>query len=552
MAIKNLKRGQITRPAPQTLKTVRYPAPIKGIDARVALTEGSPIHCVYTYNLVPFEFGMALRKGYREFQIDVDDGAGAGVHTMIPFEGVAEDGIQDRLFAATNEGIWDTTVAGAAPVLKLAFADQQDNAGYGVYTHYVDDAGTDLLLYADNINGLFTYTASTETWAQTTGITGPVVANIRWVVSHKQRLWLIEENSTKAWYLGVGSISGAATEFFFGSKFAHGGNLEGLFSWSVDGGAGVDDLLVAVSRSGDVLHYKGADPSSAATWDLVGSYYIGQIPRGPFFGSEHGGQLFLLSTYGLTGMNDLLQGVDTSLTREGGLTQSALSGGVAGLLRQRMTTTIDDYGWSVRIVPSEGALLISSPRIGSGPNIQYTYNMGTSGWGLWRDVPMTVFDTFKGAVVFGTEDNKVMRMDVTSDNVLLTPIVGTINGDPINFSLLTSYQALAADGLYKRVKLIRADFIADGEPEFALKARYDYDISEVLLPTAPPISPNALWDDGAWDVAMWGGAGNTAFNGLQGSWGNGRYIAVAMTGRSRETTRFIGFDVMYDVGGPLV
>lgn len=551
MAIRNLARGQVSRPAPQTLATARIPAPIKGIDARVALTEGAPLNCVYNYNMVPFEYGMAVRKGYREYQINVDDGAGLGVHTIIPFDGVEENGVQDKLFAVTNEGIWDVTVAAAAPILKFTFADQQANAGYGVYAHYTNDAEDDVLFFADNFNGLFQYDAGTDTWAQATDIHGPVIENIRFVVTHKQRVWFIEENSTKAWYLPIGSNSGQAEEFFFGSKFSHGGNLEGLFNWTIDGGDGVDDYFVAVSRSGDVLPYRGADPSSADTWELVGTYFIGSVPRGPSFGSEHGGELFLLSAYGLTSMNDLLNGVNSDTLQDMEAQQSSISGQITGLLRNRMNITMDDYGWQVQLAPSEGALIIASPRVGSGPYIQYVYNLATRGWGLWRGVPMTHFDSWHGAVVFGNENNIVYRMDVTADNVTINPPAEGLNGDPIEFSVLTSYQTLGAEGLYKKVKLIRADFLADGPPEYVAVARYDYDIQEALLPAGPPIGVGALWDAGLWDLAIWQTDGNASFNGLNGTWGYGRTVAVAIRGAVRETTRLVGFDIMYTTGGPM-
>ena len=131
------------------------------------------------------------------------------------------------------------------------------------------------------------------------------MADIRGVVAHKQRIWFLEEDSTTGWYLGIGSIAGEVSPFYFGAKFRHGGRLAGLFNWSVDGGAGVDDFLVAVSQAGDVLPYQGSDPSSD-DWQLRGSYFIGEVPNTPTFGTEQGGELFLLSSFGVSSLNDLL------------------------------------------------------------------------------------------------------------------------------------------------------------------------------------------------------------------------------------------------------
>lgn len=555
MAIHNLMPGQVSRPAKQALKTARFPAPLKGVDARVALTEASAVNAVYSYNMTPFEYGVAVRKGYREHQVGVDLGESEGIHTIIPFDGIESQGAQDRLFAVTNEGIWDVTVAGAAPILKEEFIDKQLEAGYGVYTHYVGNDEADVLFYADSINGLFEYDAQTDEWGLATEITGPVIANINWIVSHKQRLWMIEENSTKAWYLEVGAKKGLATEFFFGSKFTHGGHLAGLFSWSVDGGGGLDDLFVAVSRAGDVLPYKGADPEIVPgednAWEVIGTYFIGKIPVGPYFGTEHGGELFLLSEYGIVSMNDLLQGVDSAaLSAVGG--GNAVAGPIAGLVRRRMDQTINSHGWQVQVAPSAGGIVINSPRILTGPHIQYYYNFSTRAWGFWRGVPMTAFDQYDGALVFGDVDNRILRMDVTVDNFLLDPPPETVNGVPIDFSLLTAFQGIDTDALYKRVQLIRPDFNAQAPPSFTAVARFDYDITEAIDVADTPIPDGDVWDDGLWDLAIWGTTGDNPYSEIRGSWGYGRYIAIALRGSSRAETRLIGFDVLYDVGGPLI
>lgn len=551
MAVHALQRGQISRPQQTNNTVVRFPAPIGGIDSRISLTNPDPTVCVYTFNMVPFEYGMAVRKGYREWQLNVNNGNFLGIHTMIPYDGLPVDQTDDRLFAVTNEGIWDVTVATAAPILKLSFIDDSVNAGYGVYTQYVTDADEQLLFYADSKNGLFTYDPQTDTWAQTTGITGPVIENVRFIVSHKQRLWLVEEDSAKAWYLPIRSIAGAAVEFFFGSKFKHGGNLAGLFNWSVDGGDGVDDYLVGVSRSGDVLPYRGTDPTDANTWQLQGTFFVGEIPAGPFFATETGGEMYILSNFGLNSMNELLQGVDSSVLRKDQI-QGNVTGKITGILRERLENTKGDFGWAVRVIPAEGGILISSPRVQSGDFIQFYYNFSTNAWGIWRGVPIEAFEIWKSDVVFGSPLGNIYIMDVFVDNVLITPPVDVANGVPIEFSLLTSYLPLTQEGVYKRVKLIRPDFLARSKPEFSVLARYDYDLTEAILSITEPTENDGIWDISLWDIAIWGASDSQAFNNILGTWGTGRYIAIAMVGKTRDFTRLIGWDVVLDTGGIMI
>ena len=96
MAIHHLQKGQISRPAKKAYNTVRLPAPLQGIDAPLAM--GTELnYCAYTINLIPNEYGMQTRYGFREHVINLDTGVDAslGVRTMIPFDGVASGGADD-------------------------------------------------------------------------------------------------------------------------------------------------------------------------------------------------------------------------------------------------------------------------------------------------------------------------------------------------------------------------------------------------------------------------------------------------------------------------
>ena len=529
-------------------QVTRYPAPAGGIDVRQAIGNEALDTCVYTYNLVPFEFGMRVRKGYREWQKDLTVGLSQGVNTVMPYQGSPQDNSADRLFAVTNEGIWDVTADEGTPSLEYTFNTVDPDAGFGTFIQYVADSGANLLFYADNVNGVFQYSPDTGLWT-IPAITGVDVTNLDSVVSHKQRIWFTERGSTTAWYLSVGAIAGAATPFFFGSKFQHGGALAGLFNWTVDGGEGVDDYLVAVSRSGDVLPYKGTDPTGE-DWEIRGTYYIGEIPNAANFGTEQGGELFLLSVYGVISMSDLLSGVDTTATlinAEG--TSTSLK--IAGLLRQDMQVKLTQRGWGISNLPSEGGLLISTPFENNEQPIQYYFNVATQGWGLWRDVPIVSFSAGINSVIIGTKDNRVCIMDVAVDNKLIDPVNPATNGDDIQFSILTAFSSLGAEGVYKRVKILRPDFLAREAPDYSIQARYDYDIAEAanFQLVAPPSVTSGVWDLSSWDAAYWGGSVDAAFSSVGGAWGSGRYVAIAMIGKTRTDTRLAGWDLVFDSGG---
>ena len=541
------RKPKFNTPSPQTAQVTTWPAPTGGVDVRQPAGSMSPENCLYSFNIMPAEWGMLLRNGFREYVIGIESAAdlGDGVRSLFAFDGVLTGAADDRLFAVTNEGIWDVTTYDIAPVQKAVFTDTSEDAGRGVICHYVEDGGDEFLWYADETNGLWEYSELTDLWDRPAGIVGPVIENVAFVVVHKQRVWLIEKDSTIGWYLPVGSKSGQATEFYFGSKFPHGGKLSGLYNWTVDGGAGLDDILIAVSSSGDLIPYQGGDPSSADTWSAIGTYFVGKTPKGRRFVSEYGGDIYILSAYGIIAMSDLTRGVDPK-----DVAASSLSFKIARELRVALGRTGDQYGWELQFSPSIGSVVVLSPKEVGREQIQYVMNMSTQGWGYYRGVPMNCIAEWRNKIYFGTTTDTVEVMDVTRDNVKITQ-VGDYNGDPIQFSMLTSSQGYGSDGRYKTCQYIRADFWGSLAPEYATKALYDYDIAELTAISGPPLQPGDLWDVGLWDQAVWGGGAGVGQHKLLGSGGLGRSFAVAVRGESSEGLRFISFDVIWVDGGPV-
>lgn len=552
MAIRAYKKQSMIPGQKRVSESLVVPAPVAGIDVSRGLAYGNLENCLYSYNMVAAEYGLRVRHGYREWAIGLDNGAFIGVHTIVPFGGDDADLSNDRLFAVTNEGIWDATTEGGAPTLEIDFSDPANggdtsaDAGYGVYTNYTTQAGDRILFYADSRNGLFRYNESTDAWVREATITGPVIADVVFVMSHKNQIWFIERNQSYAWYLEELSVSGAATQFYFGTKFTHGGNVAGLFSWTIDGGTGVDDYFVAVSRSGDVIVYQGNDPSSADDWSATGQYFIGEIPRGAKFGSHDGGNLHLLSVQGLISMNEIIRGVD-------GKNENAdiESRKIAYYIRPFLQEYKNEQGWEVRQTPSIGTLIINAPPRADGVEIQWVKNTTIDSWGLWRSVPMLCVDEWRGDVYIGDGEGRVLVMDNFVDNELLTPPPDGINGQAIPFSVLTTFNDYGKPTVYKRGKYIRPQFLATSEPSQTCAFRYDYDINEAFNTSPAPVLGGSVWDGGLWDMADWDNVTPEGYADVRGGWGMGRTVAVVMVGRSVSDTTLISWDVIYDAGGPM-
>lgn len=515
------------------------------MDGRVGLGQGDPNVATYTYNLMASEYGMKVRNGYQEHCIDLVSVEGTGVKTILPFEATG-DTADSRLFATTNEGIWDCSTYDI-PSLVQAFGTTTGNAGVGTFIQYVTDAGDTLMFYADEENGLFTYDQGTDSWAVTAGITGVDTTKVRVVMVHKLRIWLVEKDSADAWYLGIGAISGAATKFQFGQQFKHGGVMAGLFNWTIDGGIGVDDYLVAVSSAGDVLPYQGSDPESTDDiWENRGVYYVGEVSRVQQCATTVGGDLYILSVFGLVPLAELLNGVAVEDVSRG----NSIAAKMAFLLQNDLKTYGINTGWRIDFMPAQGDLIISSPIRANDVYLQYVFDLSNNSFGWWREVPINCFDEWQGILYFGTSDNTVQAMNVDLDQVKITPI-NEQNGVQINFSALFAFLPYDSAGGFKRGVAVRPDFMSTRKISYESKFTYDYEILNFTNTLSGATVPAGRWDNGLWDNAIWGTSSLTNKATVIGGAGIGRTMAVAINGASTSDNWLMSYDVMWDNGGLL-
>lgn len=521
-------------PAP-SIKAVPVPAPTKGINAVDGLASLDPMYCLSAKNLIADGRTMKVRPGYQEFATSV--GSGNGLRTIIPFEAAAT--VNNELFAVAREGIYKITAGGAIGAAEVALSNGT-NTGWGVWTTMVSDAGTHYAWYADETDGLYRR-AEAGTWAAVTDITGVAETALKFVMQFKGRMWFVEGDSGSAWYLATGAIAGAATEFNFGNKFAHGGKLVGLWSWTVDGGEGIDDHLVAISSAGDVMVYKGTDPSSIATWELVGQYYMGVPPAGRTIAKQQGGDLYLLSQYGVIPLTRLLQGAlvqqeDAQLTRN-----------IAPLIADTLFSTRSSYGWSMINVPQANVFLVATPLVVGEEYLQYVLSTRTQGWTEFESLPAQCGESYLGTFYFGNDSDEVYVLEGYQDGVAAA---GT-GGVDITWSMLTSFQEYGEVGNYHSVSFMRPVFLSGGAPGISLEARFDYDLNAAsAAPSAGSVTGLAQWDVSVWDTAIWGSSLVT-LDRVVAATGIGRAMAVALSGASNTDTGLIRIDLMFQSGGYL-
>tara|TARA_R110002051_G_scaffold325625_1_gene429516 strand:- start:21688 stop:23316 length:1629 start_codon:yes stop_codon:yes gene_type:complete len=526
-------------PQQQVTTSAVVPAPVLGVQSNKSLYEMDPRECIYAYNIIPREYAMEVRKGYYLFATIDDE---AEIRTVMEFP----DGANSKIFAATTEGIYDITAGGTISAATFAYewTTSGPESGYCSYVFFTNSSGMHLLV-CDETNGYVRFDGTDWTvggmTADPAGVNGPIGGddNLVHVCEFKERLWFTEQNTGRAWYTAPGSLSGTSTPFEFGRKFTHGGYLRALYNWTIDGGNGVDDYLLAVGDSGDLLVYKGTDPSDVASFSQIGNWYVGDLPAGRRVGSNFGGEFVLLCAGGLVSITKLLRGADI------GENTAYLTYNIARLIRNTLASYSALKGWDITLFPEDNLLIVSSPE--SVSNLQFVMNISTKAWGMTRNVPTLSSMVYDGNLYIGDRSGSIHIQSGSTDGA----DVNGADGDDIEWSFLSSYQSLGSPGANKRMQLVRPLFLSSGAPSYDVQARYDFDLSAVIGGSlTTPTYEASLWDEGVWDEATWGGGAIVSY-GVLGTKGMGRHLALAVVGRSAAATEYGGADVLWDVGGLL-
>jgi hypothetical protein len=531
------------KPQRQNTKPVFFPATQGGINAVSAASAVPPQDALLLINMIPSEKGVRIRKGWIEHCIKIP--LGDGVKTLVPFTHQNVDAPVDRLFGLTSDGIYDVTAPGVAPVKVFDFPVKSGEAGWAQWTHFTTIAGQFILL-TDKANGYIVYTASTNTWAAgvvTSTPPGLLVTSLVFVMVWKNRVWFIEKDTGTGWYLPVGSITGAVLPFYFGNKFKYGGYLKSLWNWTLDGGEGVDDYLVALGSAGDMVVYKGTDPAAVATFNQTGWWYVGKPMQGRRQGANMGGELLIDTAFGVLQTSKLVAGQPA--TDEA----VSMSYKINPAINQTADRMSDFYGWEMVFIPKEQLLMVITPKEDGQPYLQYVFNTSTRAWCVFIDLPIKTGVMWKNKFYFGTPDNRIASYDGFLDKVFLDPV---LDGDPqpIQWESLTGFQGFSEPFIWKRVQFMRPLFIAQANPVYKIVARYDFNLTPPAgSPVFPPTS-GGIWNIGIWDFSTWGG-GYVTTGSPKGGSGMGRYVALYMRGRAASEIIHVGTDVLYDTGGML-
>tara|TARA_R110002126_G_scaffold148757_1_gene294786 strand:+ start:6191 stop:7747 length:1557 start_codon:yes stop_codon:yes gene_type:complete len=502
------------------------PAPVGGWNARDSLANMDPMDAVTLVNYFPTVSNCVLRGGYSKWAT----GFTGQAQSLLSYSG----GATNKLFAVVGTpslSIYDVTAGGA---VGAAVVSSLTNAIWE-YTNVATTGGN--YLYAVNgVDKPRLYDGTTWTAidaASTPAITGVTTTTLDNITLFKNRLWFIQKNTLKAWYLPTSAVGGAAQSLDLSSIARFGGHLVDLDTWTIDAGYGVDDNLAFITSNGEVIVYRGTDPASDATWALAGVWKLGS-PISKRAMLKWGGDLLILTYDGLMPMAASLQSSRLD-------PRVALSNKIQGAITKAATEyggTHAAVGWQVFYNAKRTAVWINVPVADGSQQQQYVMNTITASWCQFTGWEANVWETYDDDPYFGGNGYVGKAWDSTYAD----------NNANISANVLQAFNYLGSRGVQKYFTRARPSIFTDGNPAISMGINVDFDIQNNATPLSYSASAMGLWDSGTWDAAVWGDDLQIT-NNWQGVTGLGYCGAVLLTSASTGLQiEWASTDVVYQSG----
>jgi len=348
------------------------------------------------------------------------------------------------------------------------------------------------------------------------------------VTAHMNRLFFADESNLAVYYLPLQQKDGVLTVLPLNAIFKRGGTIKAMYTWTVDGGMGLDDQLVIFTTNGECAIYSGVDPDTDL--GLVG-VYRSDPPMSKHSVIQYGGELYVMLPTGVTPM--------TSMIKAGKEGLEAVDRSITPMFLANSIAHRDQAGWELFLNPSSGRLFCNMP-LGGGRYDQMVRSMPKAIWSKFEDCPARTWGWINPYVYFGDDYGNIYQMH---------PLYRTDDGAPIRVDVQMAWSQFKTPSL-KHFKMILPYIITDGNPRPFVDVKVDYDSSPIL--NQPEISETeegtAAWDFAVWDVDDWVG-GSRNWGNWTGVAGLGRVGAVRLSAYvSNCSFAVTGFDVLYEEG----
>lgn len=575
--------------------------PTGGLNLRDAYLDMPPNDAVSLRSIISGAYGLAVRNGYQEWASNLPNNLPVST-LMSYYPAVAEQlsiepslyvtrqgqfsaqlparaavgniPLSGQLFACTNLSIYDITAGGEGPWTPQGGVGPV-TSDFWTWRNF-QNAGGNFLLATNDEGGYVFYGGASFTSGFDTGFStqdsgfsrveeGQLPTQINgidpdlfvYVSVWKGRVWFVEKDSSRAWYLPPAQFTGAAKQFDFGPQFRHGGFLVALVNWTIDGGIGVDDYLVAVGSEGDVVIYKGYDPDQAGTdpnaFQLHGIWYVGPLPKGRRQIDPYGGDVYVLSVMGVKQISKLVvtSGDEDQMVNN---ISAKIDPGITSVMN-RVPSSLDYY---IKVLPNENGLVVGMPETLSGEGVvQFYYATPKRAWSALYDLPVQFWVSHDHLTFAGTNRTGIglggavyLMFENALDDVKLNPMDPDVNGNFILTRMIPAYSNFGTPGLWKTYSMVRPTLLIEQVPSISLTILTDFEFPNVAPVFSTSQLPVSLWDEALWNQAAWGAA-SRPLKKWHATKGGGYDATVQMDFFAQGGTRIVSHDWWLVSGGPL-
>ena len=505
--------------------SISLPAPVGGWNARDALSDMDKLDAVSMVNWWPRTTDVMFRKGKTSFSTGMTN----EVETVMVYNGATTS----KMFGVAGTTIFDCSSSG--PAASIGGAPATVSNARWQYVNMQTNAPAFYLLAVNGTDKLRGYTGAAW-YVDGDGshdITGLDTSTAIHINVHKFRVWFTQKNTLDAWYLATGAIAGAATKFSLEGIARSGGYLVGMGTWTIDAGYGVDDHAVFITSLGEVIVYSGTDPSSTATWSLVGVFQIGS-PVGRRCFTKFAGDLLIITQDGLVPLSGALQSSRTN-------PRVALSDKIQNAVSEAVDSYVANFGWEIQPYPRMNMLVLNVPALVPGGQEQYVMNTITKSWARFTGWGVNSLELYNDTLYGGGTGVIYKLWDDTNDD-----------GANISGDLQQAFSYLGKPGLLKRVTLMRPTLNTTGPVPLYAGLNIDFDLS-VPTSTLQGLSSGTggSWDTATWDVDDWAG-GDIVQAYWQDATGVGYAVSPHYTLASKGMeVRLMSTDISFEAGAIL-
>lgn len=503
-------------------------APINGWNARDPIAAMKPGDAVILDDMFPTAADVMLRKGIA----DHVTGIGYQVESLMAYNTPA--GTQTLFCAAETGGssvFYDVTSAGA---VGAAVVSGLTNARWQ-HLNFTNSSGNSYLCCFNGVDSPQYWNGSA--WIAITGISTPAITGLTTsdIVSasiHQRRMWLVQKNTLKAWYLPVDAVGGAANALDLSGLAKRGGYLMATETWTIDAGEGVNDYWVAITSEGEIIVYMGTDPSDATKWTLKGVWYIGN-PIGRRCLRKFGGDLLAVLVNGTFPLSKAL--LSASVDR-----RIALTNKIDHAMIDAAAAHSSNFGWELCHFPAADMLILNVP-ISEGSNQhQYVMNAITGAWCRFTGWEGNCFEVFNNELYMGGNGTVSKCWSGLSDGVNnITGIAETA------FDYFEGHTK-------KSFKMVRPILSTNGTPTISVGIDVDYDDTDRVTTNTFSPSSVSLWGISLWGIGLWGSGLQTLRNWIgvsESGFCAATHVHISASGLE---VRWQATDYLYEVGEGIV